>query len=568
MQKKRVFKPEPPPEVIDELCNCLQVDRLIASQLARQDICTFDQARLFFRPTLADLHDPFLMKDMDKAVARIDRAIVGGEKILVYGDYDVDGTTAVALVFTFIQTLHAAIDYYIPDRYLEGYGISTKGIDWAKANGFKLIIALDCGIKSLDKIKYATDLGIDFIVCDHHLPGEQLPEATAVLDPKRIDCAYPYKELSGCGIGFKLTQALLKVRGLSIDLLEKYLDLVAVSIASDLVAVTGENRVLATLGLKVLNNQPRPGFRAILNLSSGKSELTFGDLGYVIGPRINAAGRLDNGKKAVELLISGDIAEATLAGVQINETNEQRKDLDAKITEEALQLIENTKDVGSEFSTVVFNPSWHKGVVGIVASRLVEKYYRPTIVLTEANGSATGSARSVKNFDVYEAIAACSDLLDQFGGHKYAAGLTLKTENIEAFKVKFNRIVSDNIDKASLIPEIEIDAVISLDEINAKFIRILKQLEPFGMGNNTPVFMTEHLIDSGLVTIVGKNHLKLEVLHPDRPAIKFQAIAFGQAEHFNAIYNGKSFSICYTIEENQWKGIISNQLNIKDIHIH
>ena len=570
MQKKRVFKSQPPESVVEELCQCLQVDKLVATHLARQGVRNFDEAKLYFRPSLEDLHDPFLMKDMDKAIARIDLALKQEEKILVYGDYDVDGTTSVALVYTFIKKIHTEVDYYIPDRYTEGYGISFQGIDWAKANGFSLIIALDCGIKSVEKIEHANQLGIDFIICDHHLPGEQLPEAKAILDPKRNDCTYPYKELSGCGIGLKLLEAFLISKNRSNVELAPYLDLVAVSIASDLVAVTGENRILASLGLRQLNANPRPGFKAIMNLNANqnKTELTLSDLGYVIGPRINAAGRLENGRKAVSLLISENKVDATLAGELINITNEARKDLDSKITEEAFQLIEKAPEVVNEYSNVLYNPTWHKGVVGIVASRLVERYYKPTIVLTEANGSATGSARSVKNFDVYEAIAACSELLEQFGGHKYAAGLTLKMENIDAFKEKFNRIVSESIDKDALMPEIEIDATIELKDITPKLIRLLKQLEPFGMNNPTPVFVSHHLKDTGGVYIVGKNHLRFEVMDPSNDSVRFQAIAFGQAEYFRDIHAGKSFSICYTIEENQWKGVTTPQLNVKDIVIH
>ena len=570
MQKKRVFKSQPPESVVEELCQCLQVDKLVATHLARQGVRNFDEAKLYFRPSLEDLHDPFLMKDMDKAIARIDLALKQEEKILVYGDYDVDGTTSVALVYTFIKKIHTEVDYYIPDRYTEGYGISFQGIDWAKANGFSLIIALDCGIKSVEKIEHANQLGIDFIICDHHLPGEQLPEAKAILDPKRNDCTYPYKELSGCGIGLKLLEAFLISKNRSNVELAPYLDLVAVSIASDLVAVTGENRILASLGLRQLNANPRPGFKAImkLNANQNKTELTLSDLGYVIGPRINAAGRLENGRKAVSLLISENKVDATLAGELINITNEARKDLDSKITEEAFQLIEKAPEVVNEYSNVLYNPTWHKGVVGIVASRLVERYYKPTIVLTEANGSATGSARSVKNFDVYEAIAACSELLEQFGGHKYAAGLTLKMENIDAFKEKFNRIVSESIDKDALMPEIEIDATIELKDITPKLIRLLKQLEPFGMNNPTPVFVSHQLKDTGGVYIVGKNHLRFEVMDPSNDSVRFQAIAFGQAEYFRDIHAGKSFSICYTIEENQWKGVTTPQLNVKDIVIH
>ena len=568
MDKRLTIKPAPSSAITALLQKELGIDVVLASVLARLNINDFQSAKNFFRPSLTQLLDPFQMKDMDKAIARIQQALKHQERILIYGDYDVDGTTAVALVYTFFQKIHHPIDYYIPDRYKEGYGISKQGIDWAHSNGYSLIIALDCGIKANDKVDYATSLGIDFIICDHHRPGSELPAAIAVLDPKRNDCNYPFKELSGCCIGYKLIQAYCQQTGLPESQIEEYLDLVAVSIASDLVSVVGENRILAHFGLKRLNENPRPGFKALKDLAKVKTDLSFSDLGYKIGPRINAAGRLESGRSAVELLITANSTSAQLSGQSIDGTNTLRRDLDTHITEEALAMIRDNPDYSNRRSTVIYNKNWHKGVVGIVASRLMDTYYRPTIVLTEGNGLATGSARSVKDFDVYEAIEACGDLLEQFGGHKYAAGLTLKVDNIPAFSQKFESIVSSTISDSSLIPEIEIDACIPLKAITSKFVKILKQMEPFGTDNPAPIFYTENVTDTGQVCIMGSNHLRMNLIDASRSDKPIQAIAFGMANHFEAIYNKRSFSICYYIEENNWNDTSTIQLRIKDIQFN
>ena len=509
MKKKWVIKERADKNLVAELSRQLNVHPILGNLLIQRGHDTFEKAREFFRPSLTLLHDPFLMKDMDKAINRIDKAIAAGEKIMVFGDYDVDGTTAVALVYTFLKKRYEEVAFYIPDRYKEGYGISTKGIDFAEANDFKLIIALDCGIKSIDKVDYAKSKGIDFIICDHHRPGTEIPAAYAVLDPKRNDCSYPYKELSGCGVGFKLIQAYSQHHNLPTSELDDYLDLVAISIAADIVPITGENRILTYYGLKKLNSAPRPGIKAILDLSGSKGGLTVNDVVFTIAPRINAAGRIESGNQAVELLISECHVEAKSQGEEINKKNTTRKGLNETITREALELIEGDTNFKNRKSTVLYNPDWHKGVIGIVASKLTDEFYRPTIILTRSNGVASGSARSVKDFDIYNAIESCSDLLDQFGGHMYAAGLTMKVENIEAFKDRFEEIVSNTIEDRMLIREIEIDDVISLDDINASFFNILKQFAPFGPGNMAPVFMSEEVYDRGDVRVVGNNHLKL-----------------------------------------------------------
>ncbi len=549
----------------DELRLALNIDENISELLIQRGITDFNSAKKFFRPTLDDLHDPFLMKGMQDAISRINRALLQNEKILIYGDYDVDGTTAVALVYSFLKNYTSNIGFYIPDRYLEGYGISTKGIDYAKSNNFKLIIALDCGIKSVDKIDYANSLGIDFIICDHHLPGNTVPKAIAVLDPKQEDCLYPYKELTGCGLGYKLCQAFEKSNLQETSLLNNYIDLVALSIAADIVPITGENRILAHFGLKKINAFSRSGFRAVLNQNKIKKELTIAELVFVLGPRINAAGRIEHGSKAVELLIAETPENADEIAKQINLTNSIRKDLDQNITLEAIKLIESDEEAQRKKATVVYNEKWHKGVVGIVASRLVEKFYRPTIVLTHSNGKITGSARSVKDFDVYEAIEACSELLDQYGGHKYAAGLTLDPSNIDAFKSKFEKIVSSNITEEMLIPELEIDRKIEFNQINDKFFRILKQFAPHGPGNMMPVFLSEPVFDSGYARIVGVNHLKMELFQKNYPEFKIQAIAFDKGNFLDKVLSGKSFSICYQIQENNFNNRSTIQLIIKDL---
>jgi single-stranded-DNA-specific exonuclease len=552
---------------VADLATALQVSAVVARLLVQRGITTFEEARDFFRPDYASLHDPFLMKDMDKAIARIEKAVGNGEKILVYGDYDVDGTTAVALVWSFLKTFYPHTGYYIPDRYKEGYGISFAGIDFAQTNGYTLIIALDCGIKSNDKVNYASERQIDFIICDHHRPGEILPAAVAILDPKREDCTYPYDELSGCGIGFKMVQAYAIKAGIPAAKLECYLDLVAVSIAADIVPITGENRILAFHGLKRINTNPRQGFRTILQLVKVKRTLSIADLVFLIAPRINAAGRIESGSRAVDLLVAGNEEVAQATGLHINQNNTDRKDLDMSITQHALLMMENDAAVQTKKSTVLFHAEWHKGVVGIVASRLTEKYYRPTIILTQSDGVITGSARSVKDFDVYEAIDACSDLLVQFGGHKYAAGLTLLPENLEAFVLKFEEVVSSTITEEMLIPEVGIDAELAISGIDWKLFRIIKQFAPFGPGNPAPVFITKAVSDKGYARIVGNNHLKLDILDSDNPKLNFPAIAFGQGEHLAYISGKLPFDVCYSIEENEYNGLVSLQLNVKDIKI-
>ncbi len=552
-------------EAIASLSKELNIHPILANLLIQRGHNTFEKARAFFRPTLSTLHDPFLMKDMDLAVNRIDRAIAAEEKILVYGDYDVDGTTAVALVFTFLHKRYKLIDFYIPDRYKEGYGISKKGIDWAAENGFTLIIALDCGIKSIDKIEYAKTKGVDFIICDHHRPGSELPDAVAVLDPKRHDCMYPYDELSGCGVGFKLIQGFAQQHQIPFDELEEYMDLVAISIAADIVPITGENRVLTYFGLKRLNSAPRPGIKAILDLSGAKTGITVNDVVFTIAPRINAAGRIESGKQAVELLVSDNSDDAMTHGEDINKKNTTRKGLNESITREALTLIEHDSTFKNRKSTVLFNPDWHKGVIGIVASKLTDEFYRPTIILTRSNGMASGSARSVKDFDIYNAIESCSDLLDQFGGHMYAAGLTLKEDNIPAFIDRFEAVVSSTIEDRMLVREIEIDDVISLDDINASFFNVLRQFAPFGPGNMAPIFKSEEVYDRGDVRVVGNNHLKLSLIQRNQSRKVVDSIAFQLGKHYNRISKNEPFHVCYHVEENNFNGRTNLQLNIKDI---
>jgi len=568
VDKRWKFKEKADASIINNLSSEIGIDKVLANLLAQRGIKTYAEAKKFFRPSLDDLHDPYLMKDMDKAISRIQTAIQKNEKVLIYGDYDVDGTTAVALVYSFFKkhlSKDILLEYYIPDRYTEGYGISFAGIDYAKENGFSLIIALDCGIKANEKIVYATKNGIDFIVCDHHRPGDILPDAIAVLDPKRIDCTYPFDELCGCGVGFKLIQAYAQKNNIPFEELYEYLDLTAISIASDLVPIVGENRTLCYFGLKQINENPRKGIKAIFELANIKREITVNELVFVIGPRINAAGRIETGRNAVELLISDTNAIALSSGQNINITNKARRALDVDITAQALSMIDESEVLISRKSTVLYHPDWHKGVVGIVASRLTEKYYRPTVVLTESNGKATGSARSVKDFDVYNAIEACADLLEQFGGHKYAAGLTLKLEHLEAFQQRFEEVVSQTIEDEMLIPEIEIDDELELKSITPKFFRVLKQFAPFGPDNMSPVFMTSNIIDKGYVRIVGTNHLKMDVQAAQNPREFFPAIAFAQAHHFDDVLRRRIFSACYAIEENEFNGTTSLQLNIKDM---
>ena len=562
MGKRWNLKPLPNAKTTAALQDSLGVDPIIVQLLVQRGITDFDEAKAFFRPELSHLHDPFLMKDMSLAVQRLELAIQKGERILVYGDYDVDGTTAVSLMYSFIKKSYPKVDYYIPDRYIEGYGVSYQGIDFAKENNYTLIICLDCGIKAVEKVEYATEKGIDFIICDHHRPGDKVPSAVAVLDPKQNDCEYPYKELSGCGVGFKLAQAYCQKNKISLEEILPFLDLLVVSIAADIVPMTGENRVLAYYGLQQLNTNPRTGIKALMEVSGReKKEFNISDVVFGLAPRINAAGRIEHGKKAVELMVQEDLEAAQKKSEYINQHNLTRRELDQKITEEALQLI-----VPNAKSTVVFDSEWHKGVVGIVASRLIETHYRPTIVLTENNGKLTGSARSVKGFDVYDAIDACSDLVEQFGGHKYAAGLTMKKENLEAFTKKFEEVVSSTISEEMLTPEVSIDAELNIDDIDFKLYRILRQMAPFGPGNMSPSFMTKNVVDRGYGRKIGQEqtHLKLSVTDANRSQF-LEGIGFGMADKFERIKDGQSFDICYALEENEWKGKINLQLRLKDI---
>ena len=567
MEKKWVYKDKGSPDTINHLAEVLGIERVLATLLVQRGISTFDEAKKFFRPSLDDLYDPFLMKDMQAAVERIDRAIRANERILVYGDYDVDGTTAVALIYSFLQKRYSKIGYYIPDRYNEGYGVSFKGIDYAAENGYSLIISLDCGIKAIEKVSYALKRKIDFIICDHHLPGDQIPQAIAVLDPKRPDCKYPFKELSGCGVGFKLLQAYCKKNGISYDELFQYLDLVAVSIASDIVPVIDENRVLSYFGLQKLNDNPSRGLRSIIRIAGiEKQQIAIDDIVFRIGPRINAAGRMESGKSAVDLLCAVDDLTAHEMGSLVNSCNNDRKNVDRNITHEALRMIASDSKSQHRNTTVLFNPTWHKGVVGIVASRLVETYFRPTVVLTQSGGMATGSARSVPGFDLYQAVESCSDLLENFGGHMYAAGLTMKVENVQQFIDRFEEVVSKTITPNLLIPQIDIDEKISLTDINEKFFRILKQFQPFGPENMSPVFVSENVKDNGDGRLVGpdKEHIKLSLIQEGEPTV-YPAIAFQLAEHYKSIHDRKPFDICFTITENVFRGETTLQIRVKDI---
>ena len=555
------LKPKPPQEKIDNLAKALNVENFVASLLIQRGIETFEQARLFFRPNLADLHNPFLMKDMDKAVARIELAIGNNENILVFGDYDVDGTTAVSLVASYLKTYYSNVATYIPDRYAEGYGISFKGIDYADDNGISLIIALDCGIKSIDHVAYANERNIDFIICDHHRPGEFLPEAIAVLDPKREDCNYPYDELCGCGIGFKLIQALGENRGETIDDLVDYLDLVATAIGADIVPMTGENRILAHFGLQVINQNPRPGIAALIAQSKVKT-FTITDVVFKIAPRINAAGRVKHGNEAVALLSEFDLEQATIFAAEIEKYNADRKELDQQITIEALnQIVENKEE--NRFTNVVFQEDWHKGVIGIVASRLIENYYKPTLVFTKSGDNLAASARSVHGFDVYNALESCAEHLEQFGGHMYAAGMTLKPENYLNFKNAFEKVVQETILPEQQMPEITIDAEINFDEISPKLMRLLKQFEPFGPLNMTPVFYTKNIKETGYGKTIGKEneHLKLFVRQNNSEGIP--AIGFNLGDKLSAIQ--QPFEAVYTISENEYNGKVDLQLMLKDL---
>ena len=556
------LKTAPNNKKVNQLSNDLSVDPILASLLVQRNIDTFKKAKEFFRPSLEDLHDPFLLKDMDRAVSRIEKAIIDNENILIYGDYDVDGTTSVSLVSSYLKTITNNIATYIPDRYDEGYGISYQGIDFASDNNFSLIIALDCGIKAIEKVNYATQKNVDFIICDHHKPGDEIPKALAVLNPKRVDCTYPYKELCGCGVGFKLVHALASRRGQTIEDIQQYLDLVATAIAADIVPITGENRILTYYGLEVINSNPRNGIKAIIH-QINKKKLTITDVVFIIAPRINAAGRIKHGNYAVELLTEMNYEAALDFAASIEKFNLERKELDKKITHEALQQIESANEK-EKFSTVVYSENWHKGVIGIVASRLIESFYRPTLVFTKSGNKLAASARSVRGFDVYEALNECSEFIEQFGGHKYAAGLTLDPKNYSAFKNKFEEVVKATIDKKLLIPEITIDLELELSEITPKFFRILQQMGPFGPQNMKPVFKTTSVRDNGYGKTVGadKSHLKLSIIDgADKKT--YNAIGFGLGNKIKSIKG--DFDIAYSLDENEWKGNTSIQLILKDL---
>lgn len=557
------IKPKPEAKKVDRLKAELNVDETVATLLLQRGIETFNAAKTFFRPSFNDLHNPFLMKDMDKAVARIEKAIHDNENILVYGDYDVDGTTSVALMSSYLKTKTETVATYIPDRYDEGYGISYKGIDFADDNDFSLIIALDCGIKAIDKIAYAKEKNIDFIICDHHRPSDKIPNAVAVLDPKQKDCNYPFKELCGCGVGFKLISALAEKDGKTPEDLVEYLDLVATAIGADIVPIVGENRALAYFGLQVINKNPRPGFKAMI-AEVKKDELTITDVVFIIAPRINAAGRMKHGNHAVTLLTETDFNLAAEYAVDINQFNLDRRETDKRITEEALQKIKTDNEEAC-FTTVVFDKDWHKGVIGIVASRLIETYYRPTLVFTKSGDKLAASARSVKGFDVYNALEACSEYIEQFGGHKYAAGLTLLPENYEAFKAKFENVVKTTIDPKLLTPELKIDYKIDLDKIDGKLWRIISQFAPFGPGNMTPVFMTQNIKDTGYGKCVGEDNKHLRLTATQTGNEKLVGIGFNLGEKLEVIENRKPFNAAYTIDENHWNGNVSLQLKLKDI---
>ena len=607
-EKRWIIKQDYDLETVENLAASLGVDRIIATLLVERGVTTFEEARSFFRPGLDQIHDPYLMKGMRNAIDRINRAIADGQRIMVYGDYDVDGTSAVALVYSYLKELDHNIDFYIPDREREGYGISYQGIDYARETGVKLVIALDCGIKAMEQVDYAAQYGIDFIIGDHHLPGDEVPRAVAVLDPKQVDCPYPYKELSGCGIGFKIVEAHLEQRmgvrlcdlpeqldasrrqrqeDLKLRLL-KYLDLVAVSIASDIVPIMGENRVLAFFGLRVLNTKPRPGIEAILKYGhvdrrkadqadtsdtsdrakAGyfEKELTISDLVFLVGPRINAAGRIRSAFDSVRLMLTEDPAIARQLAEDINAYNMERKDLDTSATEEAKRRIDNDAFYRGRQSLVLYDPGWHRGVVGIVASRIVEAYNKPTIVFTEgSDGLITGSARSLKEFDVHEALEKCADLLEHFGGHKSAAGVSLRKENMRAFLDRFEQLVREGLGPEEVVPEVEVDCELGFSQITPKFLRILKQFAPFGPENNVPVFVTRELVDTGGARIVGANHLKFNAIPIMERTSPYPAIAFQQGEAYPRMRKGERFDLCYQLEENYWRGRTEIQLNVKDI---
>ena len=543
----------------------------ICKLLAQRGVTSSEETEKFFKPLMSDLHDPFLMKDMQKAVDRLNAAIGAKEKIMIYGDYDVDGTTAVALVYRYLLNYYSGIDYYIPDRYEEGYGISTKSINYAAENGISLIITLDCGIKAVERIAYARTKGIDFIICDHHVPDAQLPDATAILNPKMEDEPYPYKHLSGCGVGYKFMQGFAISNGLDVaGDLEPLLDLVAVSIVSDIVPITGENRILTYHGLRRLNSNPSVGLRAIIRVCQlqSKKSINISDIIFKIGPRINASGRVQSGREAVDLLVSRDYNEAYRKSCEIDQYNEDRKELDKRITEEANEILQSRIDLTNRRSIVIYNKDWHKGIIGIVASRFTEIYYRPAVVLTLSDGLATGSARSVQGFDIYKAVESCRDLLENFGGHTYAVGLSLKEEHIKEFTLRFEEYVSQNIEPTQTTPQIDIDTQLDFSEITPEFITLLRQFNPFGPGNNKPTFFTPAVCDFGTSRLVGRQqeHLKLELIDSKSSHI-LNGIAFNKKKYYDYIKSGKPFDICYTIEDNQ-RGGDDIQLLIRDIRCH
>ena len=563
MVKRWLHKEVPLKDQIEELSQAININPYLSAILLQRGITTFEEAKDFFRPSLEKLHDPFLMKDMHLAVERLKTAIENKEKILIYGDYDVDGTTAVSLVFSYLRKFYSNCEIYIPDRYAEGYGVSQAGVEWAEENGYSLIIALDCGIKASDMVVLANHKGIDFIICDHHLPDKNIPNAVAVLDPKQDDCEYPYKELSGCGLGFKLIQAFAQRYRDEIEVYE-YLDLVAVSIASDIVPITGENRILAHFGLLKLNADPSPGLKALKEISALRSDLDISGIVFTLGPRINAAGRVAHARSAVELLISESEEEANMLAGKVNLRNDERRQFDLDITEEAIAMIEENDSLKTSKSTVLFKNTWHKGVIGIVAARCVEKFYRPTVILTESNNKITGSARSVNGFDLYEAIFACSDLLEKFGGHKYAAGLTLDISNLEAFQRKFEEVVTATITEDMLTPMIDIDMPIELDAITPKFFNVLRQLAPFGPENQRPLFSAKNIfVSNGLGTFKDRHLRFLAGQHGNNSV--FNAVGFDMASHYERIARNDSFSMVFTIEENIYNGNTSIQLRIKDL---
>ena len=560
MQKKWKIK-ETDNQIVNNLADSLGVSQSIAHLLVIRGVTTFDEAKQFFRPDFSQLHNPFLMKDMQKAVDRIKTAIEKNEKILVYGDYDVDGTTSVAMLYTFLATLTENIDYYIPDRYTEGYGISLQGIDYAKENNFTLIIALDCGIRAINQVNYANEKEVDFIICDHHNPAKEIPNAVAILNPKQKDCDYPFKELSGCGVGFKLIQGYSEKNNITFEEIQSLFDLLVLSIAADLVPMIDENRVFSFFGLKKINENPRVGIKALMDAAKRKGKWTISDIVFGIAPRINAAGRIEQGKKAVAVLIENDSFKATKLAQEIERLNKTRIGLDQDITKQALEMIDDNKK-----STVVYSTNWHKGVVGIAASRLIESYYKPTVVLAEKDGELTGSARSVKGFDLYKALLQCEKYLEKFGGHMYAAGLTLKKENLEDFIDAFERVVSNTILDEQLIPEVSIDMELDLHEIDDKLFRIIQQFSPFGPQNRNPIFITKAVKDSGYGGMVGadKTHLRLNITN-ENSRNSISSIGFGLAHHFEKTKDGKIFDICYSIDENNWNRRKNLQLKLRDI---